>query len=75
KVSRNSPFAGAYIAQHYGRPSRRQHVVQVEIDRSLYMDEASVKPNRNFRPFARLLEGIIAEIADIGAYRQSVAAE
>lgn len=35
RVARNAPFAGAFIAQHYGRPSRNQHVVQIEIDRAL----------------------------------------
>jgi N-formylglutamate amidohydrolase len=44
RVVHNTPFAGAYTAQHYGRPSRRQHVVQIEIDRSLYMNERD-RPN------------------------------
>lgn len=66
KVARNMPFAGAYICQHYGRPSRRYHVVQVEIDRSLYMDEATIKPNANFNAFKAALDGVIAELADIG---------
>jgi N-formylglutamate amidohydrolase len=66
RVARNMPFAGAYIAQHYGRPSRRQHAVQVELDRSLYMDEKTLQPNSGFGPFRALLLGIIAEIAAIG---------
>lgn len=66
KVARNMPFAGAYICQHYGRPSRRHHAVQVEIDRSIYMDEARVKPNDNFDAFKAVLDGVIAEITDIG---------
>ncbi len=66
KVARNMPFAGAYICQHYGRPSRRHHAVQIEIDRSLYMDEAGVKPNANYNGFKAALDGVIAEIAQIG---------
>jgi len=66
RVSRNMPFAGAYIVQHYGRPSRRQHAVQVEIDRSLYMDERSVEPLPDFEEFRRLVAGIVAELTDIG---------
>lgn len=66
KVARNMPFAGAYICQHYGRPSRRQHAVQVEIDRSIYMNEATIKPNGNFKSFKAALDGVIAELADIG---------
>lgn len=66
KVARNMPFAGAYICQHYGRPSRRHHAVQVEIDRSLYMDEATIKPNAHFKSFKMALDGVIAELAEIG---------
>jgi len=44
KVARNTPFAGAYIAQTYGRPSRSQHAIQIEIDRSIYMNEATLTP-------------------------------
>jgi N-formylglutamate deformylase len=66
KVARNMPFAGAYICQHYGRPSRRHHAVQVEIDRALYMDEKTIKPNSNFKAFKTALDAVIAEIADIG---------
>lgn len=66
KVARNMPFAGAYICQHYGRPSRRHHAVQIEIDRSLYMDEAQIRPNANFKAFKAKLDGVIAEIAEIG---------
>ena len=75
KVARNAPFAGAYITQHYGRPSRGQHVVQVEIDRSLYMDEREIRPNGNFRAFKQLLTGVIAEIAEMGQPKLPLAAE
>jgi N-formylglutamate amidohydrolase len=70
RVIRNAPFAGAYTAQHYGRPSRRQHVVQVEIDRALYMDERTIRPHAGFEAFRLLLDGVIAEIAAIGRPRR-----
>ncbi|MEM1375587.1 MAG: N-formylglutamate amidohydrolase [Pseudomonadota bacterium] len=66
RVARNAPFAGAYIAQQYGRPSRGQHVVQVEIDRSLYMDEATITPSNDFTAFRSLLTGVIEEITALG---------
>jgi len=66
RVARNMPFAGAYICQHYGRPSRRHHAVQIEIDRSIYMDEALIKPNANFNDFKAVLDGVIAELSEIG---------
>lgn len=66
RVARNMPFAGAFIAQHYGRPNRQQHCVQVEIDRALYMDEARLRPNADFDSFQTVLAGVIADIARIG---------
>ena len=66
RVARNAPFAGAYIAQAYGRPARGQHVVQIEIDRSLYMDEASIRPNAGFTQLQSILAQVVAEIAAYG---------
>jgi N-formylglutamate amidohydrolase len=66
RTIRNSPFAGAYIAQAYGRPSARHHVVQVEIDRALYMDEARVRPRPDFDAFRARLRPVVAELAAIG---------
>ncbi|WP_281967276.1 N-formylglutamate amidohydrolase [Roseovarius nanhaiticus] len=65
-VARNTPFAGAYITQTYGRPPRGRHAVQIEIDRALYMDERSVTPNANFEAFAAVMADVIARLADIG---------
>ena len=75
KVARNAPFAGAFITQHYGRPARGQHVVQVEIDRALYMDEREIRPNANFRAFRQLLTGVVAEIVEMGRPKMPLAAE
>ncbi|SNR32939.1 N-formylglutamate amidohydrolase [Puniceibacterium sediminis] len=74
-VARNAPFAGAYITQAYGRPSRNQHAVQIEIDRAIYMDEELIRPNENFNAFRDLLRGVISEVASIGQRDQRLAAE
>jgi len=75
RVSRNMPFAGAYISQHYGKPKRGQHVIQIEIDRSLYMDEASVEPLVDFADFQIRLHEVIREIAEVEAGQDQIAAE
>ncbi len=74
-VARNSPFAGAYMAQHYGRPLRGQHVVQIEIDRSLYMNEQLIRPNGNFANVQVALSRIAAHLADLGRPELPLAAE
>lgn len=75
KVSRNAPFAGAFTTQYYGRPSRGQHAIQIEIDRSLYLDEERVRPSGLFRSFQKKLTKVISEISDIGRKTMRVAAE
>ncbi|TNJ41069.1 N-formylglutamate amidohydrolase [Phaeobacter sp. B1627] len=75
RVARNSPFAGAYITQTYGRPSRGQHAVQVEIDRSLYMDEVHIRPNGQFEEVRARLTQALREIAEQGSDSQPMAAE
>lgn len=62
-VSRNAPFAGAYVTQRYGRPGQRRHAIQVEIDRALYMDERMIRPNADFDRVKRILTGVIARVA------------
>lgn len=74
-VTRNTPFAGAYITQAYGRPSRGQHAVQIEIDRSIYMNEALVRPNGSFEAVQSALSRVVAEVVQIGQGRMPLAAE
>ena len=39
RVVRNNPYAGGFTTQHYGDPAGGIHVLQIEINRALYMDE------------------------------------
>ncbi|MBY6203048.1 N-formylglutamate amidohydrolase [Maritalea mobilis] len=61
-VSRNAPFAGAYVAQRYGRPSRNWHAVQIEIDRSLYMNEQMIRPNGNFDAVKQIVTEVLSRV-------------
>ncbi len=74
-VARNQPFAGAYITQHYGRPVRGQHVVQIEIDRSLYMNERTISPNADFETIQTLISGVVARLVQCGGLQLPLAAE
>ena len=40
-VRPNDPYMGGYITKQHGRPARGVHALQVELNRDLYMDEAS----------------------------------
>lgn len=74
-VARNAPFAGGYITQHYGRPGRNVHAVQIEIDRSLYMDEKRIERLDSFDEVRQRLRSVIGQLCQIGQSRFSVAAE
>ncbi|RCW83971.1 N-formylglutamate amidohydrolase [Paracoccus lutimaris] len=77
RLRRNSPFSGAYIAAAYGRPRENVHVVQLELDRSLYMDERRIRERPDFEQFAGRFAGVIARLArlrpDLG--ERAIAAE
>lgn len=75
RVARNAPFAGAFVTQNHGRPARNRHVVQVEIDRSLYMNEQKIRPNNNFTAFKSLIDDVVADVTEIGRASMPIAAE
>ncbi len=47
-IGRNKPYAGGFITEHYGRPARGLHALQIEINRGLYMDEHRLEPHDGF---------------------------
>lgn len=61
-VHMNRPYAGGYITEHYGRPSRNVHAVQIEINRGLYLDEMSMQPTRGFTGLQRDLLSLAAPL-------------
>jgi N-formylglutamate deformylase len=74
-VARNAPFAGGYITETYGIPAQNMHALQIEIDRSLYMDEARIAPRSDFAAFRDRLTPVIAALAQAGGMGQALAAE
>ena len=75
KVARNAPFAGGYITQRYGRPSRNVHAVQIEIDRSLYMDQKRIEPLPEFDEIRDRLLGVIQRLSGMLSDGFALAAE
>ena len=62
-VHANRPYAGGFITEHYGRPHARVHAIQVEINRSLYLNEASLERSEAFQTCARVIEALVRAIA------------
>lgn len=63
RVTRNAPYAGGYTTEFYGRPARRRHALQIEINRALYLDEARVKPHMGFERLKGDLERVFAALS------------
>ena len=55
-VSRNKPYAGGFITEHYGNPAAGLHAIQIELNRSLYMDEKRYVRSPTFARVAADLE-------------------
>jgi len=63
RVARNTPYAGGYTTEHYGQPSRRVHALQVEMNRALYLDEATLTPTSGFERLREHLEQLTRALA------------
>jgi N-formylglutamate amidohydrolase len=63
KVRRNNPYSGGYVAQAYGRPAQGIHVLQIEINRALYMNEATLEPTQGFAVVQDALKMLIERLS------------
>src|SRR5215510_2155144 len=64
-VSRNKPYAGGFITEHYGNPAAGLHAIQLEINRALYMDERRYEPSASFAKLAQEFEILADRLAEI----------
>lgn len=75
RVARNAPFAGAYVAQAYGHPGRGRHAIQIEVDRALYLDEATITRTANFDTIRGLMTEAVAQFCAQVTVSRDLAAE
>ena len=72
-AAHNRPYAGGYVLERHADPAAGVHALQVEIDRSSYLDAALVEPGSGFAAMANLLTGLVrrlaAEVAELGQLR------
>jgi len=55
---RNVPYAGGHVVARHGQPQRGVHALQIEIDRSLYLDAALTAPGPGFGAICRLIADV-----------------
>ncbi|MCX8505326.1 MAG: N-formylglutamate amidohydrolase [Alphaproteobacteria bacterium] len=63
RVKRNDPYAGGYITQHYGQSGQNIQVLQIEIARTLYLDDKTLLPSRHFSHVTEQISHSISELA------------
>jgi N-formylglutamate amidohydrolase len=61
-VQVNRPYAGGFITEHYGNPGYGVQSLQLEINRALYLDEATFTKNKDFPKLARTLSDMAAKV-------------
>ena len=62
KVARNAPYAGGHTTERHAAPDGGIHCVQLEFDRTLYMDTATLRPHGGFHPLAALIADVLAAL-------------
>ncbi|HEX8527850.1 N-formylglutamate amidohydrolase [Allosphingosinicella sp.] len=73
----NSPYAGGHVVTRHGRPPDGVHALQIEIDRSCYLDLALREPGPGFDRTAELIAAVASALAQAaaGARPDAIAAE
>lgn len=66
-VLRNNPYAGGFTTQHYGDPANGVHTLQIEINRALYMDEATLHRRAAFNKLRADLRIAMEHLASAAA--------
>lgn len=60
----NTPYAGGHILERHGAPANGIHAIQLELDRSLYLDAALDRPGTGLAPTAALVGRIVTALED-----------
>ena len=75
-VALNHPYSGDYILRRHSAVGRNIHALQIEVDRSLYLDTALQEPNNEIAKISGLVADLVATLVDaVTGYRTLIAAE
>jgi N-formylglutamate deformylase len=64
----NSPYKGVEIVRLHGRPAENRHSLQIEVNRRLYMNEATLEKNEHW---PQLLADITFLVENLAAFTRS----
>lgn len=67
-VAHNRPYAGGFVLDRHARRNAGIHAVQIEIDRTAYLDAGMAEPGPGFDSVVALLVGMVRDLAgDVAA--------
>lgn len=61
-VAYNHPYKGVELVRRYGSPASQRHSIQLEINRKLYMDEATLAITPGFAPLKLHLQSLLERL-------------
>ena len=59
----NQPYSGGYTTCHYGNPSQGVHTLQIEVNRSLYMNETTIEKHSGFDDLSEKITNFLFELS------------
>ena len=62
-AAHNRPYAGGYVLDRHAAPDSGLHALQLEIDRSRYLDARLAEPGQGFAAMVELLTGLVRRLA------------
>ncbi|HET9428820.1 MAG TPA: N-formylglutamate amidohydrolase [Allosphingosinicella sp.] len=72
----NAPYAGGHVVGRHGRPAEDIHALQIELDRSVYLDVELRDPGPGFDRACQLILAVVKALeAQLLAPEQAIAAE
>ncbi|WP_421857204.1 N-formylglutamate amidohydrolase [Oricola sp.] len=77
-VTSNKPYAGGFITEHYGRPLKGLHALQIEVNRGLYVEEHTLQRKPSFHQLRDDIATFISRLMalpDRHFFNYSIAAE
>lgn len=64
EAAHNRPYAGGYVLERHARPSSGVHALQLEIDRSRYLDAGLLEPGAGMSTMIEDLVALVRRLAD-----------
>lgn len=72
RVAINDPFKGVELVKRFGRPTEQRHSMQIELNRKLYMNEATRERTENYPALKAAVGRVLKKIADFANAKPAI---